>query len=249
MTSDASERRAFWLFIGISVLSLVGWHIPIVDMLLYPVRIFVTTIHELGHALTTLLTGGQVVAMTVVPDGGEAAGITVFRGGKAMLIFQMGYLGATVAGCLMMMLAAQERRAKGVLVGLGLLIGITGALFCFGAILIGKFSEGSLSIVATLAMAAVLTTCGIKLSARSAQVLLIFLAVQTAINGLSDVIGLMLMTVGLNPPKMSDAMALQQLTGMPALFWVGFWAVLSVILLALTFKITFGRQLKARSGG
>lgn len=249
MTADASERRAFWLFIAISFLSLVGWHFPVVDMLLYPVRIFVTTIHELGHALTTLLTGGQVVAMTVVPDGREAAGITIFRGGSSMLIYQMGYLGATVAGCLMMVLAAQERRARGALIALGVLIATTGAVFCFGAVLKGRVSEGTLSIAATLALAAVLTTCGIKLSARAAQVMLIFLAVQTALNGLSDVIGLMLMTVGANAPTMSDAVALQRITGLPALLWVGFWAVLSVILLALTFKFTFGRQLKANSGG
>ena len=248
MTSDTSERRAFWWFIAISVLSLVGWHIPFVDMLLYPIRIFVTTIHELGHALTTLLSGGEVVAMTVVPDGREAAGVTIFRGGAAMLIYQMGYLGATLAGCLMMILAAQERRARGVLIAIGVLIAATGALFCFGAVQIGRVSEGTLSIAATLGLAAVLITCGVKLGARAAQVMLIFLAVQTALNGLSNVVGLMLMTVGANPPKMSDAAALERITGVPALVWVGFWALVSVVVLALTFKLTFGRQLKAPSG-
>jgi len=41
----------------------VGWDTPFV----YPIKIFVVFLHELGHALAALLTGGQVVSIQIFP--------------------------------------------------------------------------------------------------------------------------------------------------------------------------------------
>lgn len=39
----------------------VLWNIPQLDFILYPFRLFVTFIHEAGHSIAAVLTGGRVI--------------------------------------------------------------------------------------------------------------------------------------------------------------------------------------------
>ena len=48
-----------------AALSVVLWFIPYAEVLTYPFRIFVTFIHEGGHALAALLTGNSVESLRV----------------------------------------------------------------------------------------------------------------------------------------------------------------------------------------
>ncbi len=43
-----------------AAISIVLWFIPFAEVLTYPFRIFVTFIHEGGHAIAALLTGNSV---------------------------------------------------------------------------------------------------------------------------------------------------------------------------------------------
>ena len=51
-----------------TALTFVLWFIPFADYLVYPIRLFVTFVHEGGHALAAILTGGSVQSLTVAPD-------------------------------------------------------------------------------------------------------------------------------------------------------------------------------------
>ena len=84
----------------------------------YPVRLFVTFVHEAGHSLAALLTGGQVQSFTVSPDG---SGYAVTAGGNLSLILPAGYLGAALFGSLVFLLSS---RAPAVTRALSLLLGI-----------------------------------------------------------------------------------------------------------------------------
>ncbi len=48
---------------------------------LYPLRIFVVFVHETGHALASVLTGGQVLTMVVTP---RDSGYVQYMGGNAI---------------------------------------------------------------------------------------------------------------------------------------------------------------------
>ncbi len=61
----------------------------------YPVRLFVTFVHEAGHSLAALLSGGQVLGFTVSPDG---SGLAATQGGNPALVIPAGYLGAALFG-------------------------------------------------------------------------------------------------------------------------------------------------------
>jgi hypothetical protein len=52
-----------------TLLTVAIWFIPYADYLVYPIRLFVTFIHESSHAIIALLTGGSVQSMTIAADG------------------------------------------------------------------------------------------------------------------------------------------------------------------------------------
>src|SRR5258705_10454112 len=51
-----------------AALSVVLWFIPFAELVTYPFRIFVTFIHEGGHAIAALLTGNSVQALSVATN-------------------------------------------------------------------------------------------------------------------------------------------------------------------------------------
>ena len=100
------------------------WNQREMEMLLYPLRLFVTFVHEAGHALAALISGGQVQGFTVHANG---SGVAVTAGGNLALILPAGYLGAALFGSLLFLLSNRApRSASGIAMALGVfLIGMT----------------------------------------------------------------------------------------------------------------------------
>ncbi len=71
------------------------------NQLFLPLRLLVVTFHELGHALTALLTGGEVQSIRVNSNEG---GLTQTVGGWQFLILNGGYLGSLCFGLLILAL-------------------------------------------------------------------------------------------------------------------------------------------------
>ncbi len=91
-------------------------------LILFPVRLFVTFVHEAGHALAGLLTGGQVQGFEVSLDGSGLANIS---GGSVSLIAPAGYLGAALFGSLLFFLCnriPRWTRALSFLVGVAIIV-------------------------------------------------------------------------------------------------------------------------------
>ena len=84
----------------------------------YPVRLFVTFVHESGHSLAALLTGGQVNGFQVSLDGSGHAEV---KGGSLALIAPAGYLGAALFGSLLFFLTNRIPRWTR---GLSFLVGL-----------------------------------------------------------------------------------------------------------------------------
>jgi Peptidase M50B-like len=75
--------------------------------LMYPVIWLVAFLHELGHALAALLTGGRVLDLTVNADG---SGLTTTQGGITAFILMGGYIGSAIFGNVLFYLGAVRRR-------------------------------------------------------------------------------------------------------------------------------------------
>jgi hypothetical protein len=73
---------------------------------LYPVTLFVTFLHEFGHALGGIFSGGAVEGMKINLDG---SGYTITRGGNQGLILMGGYLGSALLGNWLFYIGARKK--------------------------------------------------------------------------------------------------------------------------------------------
>ncbi len=106
------------LFVAVWLL----WDTPIV----YPIKIFVVFLHELGHALAAVLTGGQVISIQIFPDEG---GLTTTRGGWPFVILSAGYLGSLLFGGVLLYLSSRRAWTPRLLIMLGVLLAFSTLLF------------------------------------------------------------------------------------------------------------------------
>jgi hypothetical protein len=76
-------------------------------LVLYPVTLLVTFLHEFGHALGGILTGAGVEGMQINPDG---SGYTITRGGNTAIILVGGYIGSAVLGNILLYIGIRKRQ-------------------------------------------------------------------------------------------------------------------------------------------
>jgi len=100
-------------------------------MAIYPITQFVTFLHEFGHALGALLTGGEVLNLQVNQDG---SGFTRTAGGWRSIVLMGGYLGSALLGNLLFLIGARmEKLAKWTLYLVAAMM-IFSSLFWFNSI-------------------------------------------------------------------------------------------------------------------
>src|ERR1700680_1953833 len=128
--SDDARPQAMTLLFA-AVISIALWFIPFAEVLSYPFRIFVTFIHEGGHAVAALLTGNSAQTLSVAMNASGETYTT--QGGmfSQMLVSSAGYLGAMTFGALLLVLIRKAVAARVVLLGSALLILILTTVFGF----------------------------------------------------------------------------------------------------------------------
>src|SRR3989441_4768869 len=125
-----------------AILSIALWFIPFAEILSYPFRIFVTFIHEGGHAIAALLTGNSVQSLSIAMNGSGETYTT--QGGmfSQMLVSSAGYLGAMTYGALLLVMIRRAVAARVVLLASGVLIfGLTMIFGLFKPIVAGSWGS------------------------------------------------------------------------------------------------------------
>ncbi len=129
--SPDARPQATTLLIA-AALSIVLWFIPFAEFLTYPFRIFVTFIHEGGHAIAALLTGNSVASLSVAMNASGETYTTQGGTWSQMFVASAGYLGAMIYGALLLILIRRAVAARLVLVGSAVLV--FGLTLIFGLI-------------------------------------------------------------------------------------------------------------------
>jgi hypothetical protein len=217
---------------------------PLVRLALVPVQFLATNLHELGHALFCVLTGGTVHGLTIVSDGDGHAGLTFGSGGIPFIYDQTGYLGTTMFGCLLLFFGRYRKNARAVLMALGVFVALASIVFMAQTFeMSGQagFNQAAIySIGLALAMGGGLFLIGLKSPAALAHYLLLFLAVQIALAALNDVIWLVQISAGMaGAQSFSDATNMAELTGVPAVVWSIWWGVASLAMLFFTLRLAY----------
>ena len=99
--SQDARPQAMTLLVAATI-SVVLWFIPYAEILTYPFRIFVTFIHEGGHAIAALLTGNSVASMSVATNASGETYTTYGGLFSEVLISSAGYIGAMSFGALLL---------------------------------------------------------------------------------------------------------------------------------------------------
>ena len=204
MAKRLNIRRLIW-FATIAIVSVLFWLSP----LLAPFKIFVVFIHETGHALAALLTGGRVLSMVVTP---WQSGYVESLGGNALIIASAGYIGSALFGGIMLSLSGRKQWTQYIFIALAILFGVM--TLCFVRNLFGWiFGLG------TTAMFSLLAYKRFPFSVYIVDILAVMSSMY-AIYDLSD-----FLLVGAR----TDAVILASITGVPAFIWALVWSAISLL--------------------
>lgn len=77
------------------------------QIILYPITLLVTFLHEFGHAFGAAITGGSIKGMQINSDG---SGVTTTMGGSAAFTLMGGYIGSAFFGNLLFYIGAKMPR-------------------------------------------------------------------------------------------------------------------------------------------
>ena len=234
MQSQSEVKSSFTLLVLATLLTLALWFIPFAGLVTYPIRLFVTYIHEIGHALAALVTFGGVNRVALDWSG---SGVTFTQGGLGLLISSAGYLTTTLYGSALLLFLRRQRNAKVAAIG-------TGALLLFITALFGG------NIVAWLAGLVFGGGClllGLKGQPKLVHFCMSFLAVQCLLNAFYD-LRTVLYLAAFDPAFPTDARNMSQATGgfLPPVVWAAGWALISTAVVAGTLFIYY-RSLRERA--
>lgn len=229
-----------------TLITIVLWFLPYAEYLVYPVRLFVTFIHEGSHVLASLITGGSVQSLTVSPDESGLVESLVNKDNilQNLIISSAGYLGAIAYGTLLLVLIRRAYSARIVLASSAAFIGLMTVLFGLLAPLWHLFSTdvspGSVlfTVVSGAALTLGLLAVAKYASAWWANFTLAFLAVQCILNAVSDLKTLFFISSSfVDSHIQSDAGNMAAATGMPAVFWVFLWIGISILLISIGLRV------------
>ncbi len=228
-----------------TLITVVVWFIPYADYLVYPVRLFVTFIHEGSHVLASLLTGGSVQSLTVASDGSGVVQSLTSSSLSVLITSSAGYIGAIAYGSLLLFLIRRAYSARIILVATAGFIGLMTVLFGLFAPIWNVFSAGInyTGLLFTVVTGVFLTAALLAISKYAsdwwANFTLAFLAVQCLLNAVSDLSTLFL----INSPLVggshihSDAANMAQVTGIPSIVWVMIWIGVSILLISVGLRV------------
>ena len=236
--SHDARPQAMTLLIAATI-SVVLAFIPYAEFLTYPFRIFVTFIHEGGHALAALLTGNSVASLSVATNASGETYTT--QGGLISQIFisSAGYVGSMAFGALLLILIRKAVAARFVLLGCGIFVftltmiyGLFKPIFSINA-----WAGIPFTVVAGLAISVGLVLIARFASARVAAFFVSFLAVQSVLNALFDLKTVLFLSAPFGQPVQTDAMNMAQATGIPAIFWTVIWIALALGILWFAMRL------------
>ncbi|WP_155206573.1 M50 family metallopeptidase [Xanthovirga aplysinae] len=190
------------------------FYIPFGRIILYPITLLTTYLHEFGHALATLITGGKVWSVQLNADG---SGFTKTSGGVEGMILMGGYIGSAILGNILLYISLRKNNWAGKTL---IFIGIT---MVFTAI---WWHHTFFSSIILLLYAAALFWI-VRKRMREKEVLL-FLGFASLLSIISD------FRVG----PFSDLKRYTQLFKViPQDVWMYFWLAIVIILCSLNLKM------------
>jgi len=227
------------VLLAAAVISIVLWFIPFAEIVTYPFRIFVTFIHEGGHALAALLTGNSVASLSIATNASGETYTT--QGGtiSQMFVASAGYLGSMTFGALLLVLIRKAIAARIVLIGsAALVLGLTVIYGLIKPAMSGVVSSAlPFTILAGTLLSVSLIVIAKYATARVATFFVSLLAVQCLLNALLDLKTVFFLSSPFATSVPTDAVNMANATGIPALVWAVLWIVAAIAILGVAMRL------------
>lgn len=229
--------------LAVAAAALLAWA-PWLGAVAYPFRLLTTLVHELGHGLAALATGGDFLRFVVFPDG---SGLAYTAGGWRLAVIPAGYLGAAAFGAVLILTGRGARAARAALgaVGAGLLV-LT-LRYALPSLFTAQGLGGLLALVSGLALGAAALWLALRAGAAAVVFAVHLIAFQAGLTAFADLwtlIGLSRLGGAAGAPA-TDARAMAELIPLPAVVWAALWALAAAALLAGALRAAWGRGRKA----
>jgi len=184
--------------------------------ILYPITLLVTYLHEFGHALGAILTGGSVEALQINEDG---SGYTKTIGGSRGIILMGGYIGSAIFGNILFFIGARKPRIAHITLYILSSLMLISAVFWFNSF----FTTGMLIV---FAVGLYFISSNTNLEAE----VLMFLGLASIIYIVQD----------FNVGPSSDLKAYADLfIFIPAVAWMYIWLGIVLVLCFANFRLIF----------
>ncbi|MBK6589678.1 MAG: M50 family metallopeptidase [Acidobacteria bacterium] len=249
LAEDAKPQITLLLIAtAISVgLWMIGWYLPIVGYIVYPIQLFATFVHESSHAMAALITGNSVMSLTVSPD---TSGMVWSQssGFSSLFISSAGYVGTTLFGTLLLVWMRFGLKSRLALYLCSGLIAVMTVVFGFIAPFWNFLANVTFGSMVFTVFSGAILTAGLFAVAKFAtdkwvNFSLAFLAVQCLLNSFFSL--KTLFVISATSDASSDAANMAAATGIPAVLWVLLWIAISVVMMAVGVRLYASRGSKA----
>ena len=220
--------------IGLAALAaLVISIFPIVD---YPFRLMLTIVHELGHGLMALLTGGEFHSFEIAADG---SGLAYTAGGWRLLVIPAGYLGVACFAAVLIRLGRSHRWSRLALGIIGLAMLALSLWFARpGSLTFQSILNSGLTIVFGLLFGVVFLRLAFNAPPATIVFVTHLVAIKAGLTAFSDIFSLIGLAALSDVPR-TDAQSMANLTFIPAVVWAFVWIALAVALIGWAIKVTW----------
>ena len=213
--------KGHWQLLALLAAVFALWQTPVV----LPLKILVVFLHELSHGLAAVLTGGEIVELSLsAQQGGHA----VTRGGSRFLILSAGYLGSLLLGVALLVIALRTTADRAAMMLCGVvMLGVT-------LLYMRDLFPVVFCTLAGLAMCAMAKFLSNPINDMALRVIGLSSVIYVPYDIFDDTIR--------RSNLQSDAYMLAEHVGGPTLFWGGLWLLLSLIVVALCLRFTLAQS-------
>lgn len=222
---DLRLLAGHWQLLVLTGLIFAFWQTPIVA----PLKILVVFFHEAAHAIATVLTGGEVVSLTVSSNQG---GSVWSRGGNRFITLSAGYLGSLLIGIGLLLAAARTSADRAVMAGCGVLMLVIAALYI----------RSGFALIFTISVGVAMLGAARFLHNRINDLILRVIGLSSMIYVPYDIVSDTLLRSSLR----SDARMLAEEFGGTTVMWGILWLVISLVMIGWSVRRGLGRDSNLR---
>jgi hypothetical protein len=216
-----SDIKEFWILLGLSIVFIIFYN----SYFVFPIKLLVVFLHEIGHTIAAYLTGGKVNYLTFNLN---LSGKTIIEKGNSIFIASSGYLGSLLIGILLYLSSYSEKLKKWFL----------NILFFLVLIITINLVRGGLQIFLGLLVSSIFFIIPRYLPNRISNLILRFVGLASCLYVLADIKEDLLTST----LRETDTQILEYITGISSTLIGFFWLLISILAIFFLFRYSIKKS-------